>query len=132
MIEGKVLCDGILGNSSILFVKHFFQKRKDLIDKDSIRGVVTTRYSGISSVQVALIILGKENHATWFADCNSIADVVSLLLGNITEDIEVHYSEIITADNLLPNYYSAESQKVSETLQNTTTMDLEELAEIIP
>ena len=122
---------GVLGFAPILYTRQNQQYRNELIGREAIRSVYTIEHSKNSWSKTALILFDRTGDSTSFAACNNAQDVAGLLLNEIPDTVSLYYSSQISADNLLPSYYSGGQEAIDTAFQGTTTKSLREIAEII-
>ena len=129
--EGEKL-RGVICYAPLLYTRQNQQYRHDLLSREIVRGVYTIAHSRNSWAKTALILFDRKEDSTAFAVCNNAEEVSSLILNETPENIVLHYSRSLSAENLLPNYYSGEQEEIENAFQNAITKNLDEVAEIIP
>ena len=132
MFAGELLYRGILGYTPVLYTRQNQKFREQLLDEESVSGIITIHHSAYSYSQMVIILFDRNMPSVWFASCDEVKDAVSFLMDENPEGVSVYYSEKVYPENLLPEYYNGNQSIINVALQSTQTKCLEELAEIIP
>ena len=131
--NGDLLCSFILGAADMLYSRAAKSFREKLIAEERIRGVATLnrRFFRFSSRLSSVILLDSQSHGTWFTTADNIEELVALFCGDLRTDSKTFFSETISPDNLLPEYYNDANRVIEKNLKEDQLKDLEEVAEVI-
>ena len=126
-------CRFIFGPASILFSVQFQKFREELAEKHTVKGIIS--HNNISSKSyhfpVAFILLDRANKKTWFANTDTIDQIVGLFQDNL-ETVNVYTTDEIDPKNLAPDYYNnGDIAVINEAFQGCTVVKLRDVAEII-
>lgn len=132
-VEGDKLSQGIVGYTSILYAnsKQQLLFREALLEKESIRSVITIKHTGNTGRQIAIILFNKVGEKTELIACDGIDDTSAYIAGELPEGNVIYYVDSISAENMLPEFYSEPLLPITETFSNTVIKKLEEVADVI-
>ena len=124
---------GIVGYTSILYAKtkQMLLFREALLEKESIRSIITIKHTGNTGRQIAIILFNKVEEKTELVSCDGIDDASAFIAGESPEGNTVYYADSISAENMLPEFYSEPLLPITEAFNNTVVKKLEEVADII-
>lgn len=125
--------DFLLVPTSTLFAKNKFALRKKLLDKFSIRGIITLKKSFFGShvMPTSIIILDEHDDNVWLTSARTTDDVIDILLDISQYKRMVYYTKKLDSENFMPEFYNVELKKVNEKLNKFDTKELKDIAEII-
>ncbi len=131
--NGDLLCSFILGAADMLYSRAAKSYREKLIAEEHIRGVATLnrRFFRFSSRLSSVILLDNQSYGTWFTTADNIEELVALFCGDLRTDSKTFFSETVSPDNLLPEYYNDANRVIEKNLKEDQLKDLEEVAEVI-
>ncbi len=132
-VEGDMPIQGIVGYTSILYAntKQQLLFREALLEKENIRSVITIKPTGNTGRQIAIILFNKVEEKTELIACDGIDDASAYIAGKSPDGKTIYYADSISAENMLPEFYSEPLLPITETFSNTVIKKLEEVADII-
>ena len=122
-----------MGVATILFGTSSRDFRKNLIDNEQIKGVITLKQGVFEYTAAAgtVIVLGGDDEKTWFTSTADLQSLVSLLAGNLNNAFPVYYSSVVLPDNMLPEFYNGDDRLIEDNFEEAQSKPLCEVAEII-
>ena len=132
-VNGEKYVYGIVGYTSILYAttKQMLRYRETLIEKESIRSVITIKHTGNTGRQIAIILFNKGSEKTELIACDEIDDASAFIAGESLEKNTIYYTDSILAENMLPEFYSEPLLPITAAFSNTVIKKLEDVADII-
>ena len=130
--NGAQFCAGLIGYLPILYTKNNQGLRDELLKDNKLKGILTFPAERNTHSAIAIVFIGETGEKTWFATCENIEQAAKLILSINQKDKKFHYVEKVSPENLLPEYYSEEHERINEVLKDANVKPLKELAEIIP
>lgn len=123
----------IVGPAMLLFGKNLEYYRKQLLEENPIRGIVTLKngFFERSSIPAAVIILGESNDNIFLTSAASAGDILALLKDVTNYQRKVYYTKSLNPQNFMPEYYNGEAKALNDTLDRYETKKLSEIADII-
>ena len=124
---------GIVGYTSILYMKtkQMLQFRENLLEKENIRSVITIKHTGNTGRQIAIILFNKNQRKTSLVSCGGIDDASAFIAGESPVGSAIYFTDSMSAENMLPEFYSDSLNPITEALGTTVVKKLEEIADII-
>ena len=131
--EGAKYTYGIVGYTSILYrnTKQMLRFRESLLEKESIRSVITIKHTGSNVRQVAIILVNKIEEKTKFVVCEDLDAASAFIVDESLEGNSIYYADSISPRNMLPEFYSESLHPIKEVLGSTVIRKLEEVADVI-
>lgn len=123
----------IVGPAMLLFSIRMKPYRIELLEKQTIRGIFTIKsgFFEMTSIPLAVILLGKTKGNIWLSSVTTPDDIVSLVSNPETYERKVYFTDSLDSENFMPEYYNGELQKINAVLDKSETKKLGEIAEVI-
>lgn len=131
--DGNTAFSFILGHAAMLFAFSARKFRDELLQNERIKGVATLKQSVFDHIVMpaAIIILNNDSTETWLTAAENIDQLVEMICGHFEETWKVYYTDKISSDNMLPEYYNGDEQYIEEKLSGSNVKELGEVATII-
>lgn len=122
----------IVGPAMLLFSVKMENYRRDLLKKETIKGIFTIKsgFFETSLIPLAVIMLGKTKEKIWLSSVTTSDDIVSLVSDPENYMRKVYFTDLLDAKNFMPEYYNGELQKLNNELDKYETKKLGEIAEV--
>ncbi len=132
-VNGDFSASFILGHAAMLFGVSSRKFREELLNTESIKGVITLKQSVFEQIVMpaAVIVLNSNDSETWFTSAENVETLIALLKGNTENAQSVYYSSNVSPENLLPEFYNGDDKIIEKSFEGSQTKKLEEIAEII-
>lgn len=129
--ENGLAC--ILVPVAMLFAMKNQRFREELNVNFHIKGVITLKNSVFekTSIPMAILLLNFKKAETWLTSAANMEELITLLKDEKKYMKKVYYSSNLKINNLMPEYYNEESEKLEETMKQYNTKTLGEIADII-
>lgn len=123
----------IIGPAMLLFANQMKKYREKILAEHSIQGVFTLKQGFFenSIIPAAVLMLDKKADAIWLTSVANNADVVSLLSNPSNYHRKIYFTEKVDPENLMPEHYNGELQRINAELDKFETKKLGEIAEVI-
>ncbi|MBR4358904.1 MAG: restriction endonuclease subunit S [Butyrivibrio sp.] len=131
--DGNIAFSFILGHAAMLFAFSARKFRDELLQNERIKGVATLKQSVFDHIVMpaAIIILNNDSKETWLTAAENIDQLVEMFCGHFEETWKVYYTDKISSENMLPEYYNGDEQYIEEKLSGSNVKELGEVATII-
>ena len=123
----------LLVPTGVLFVKNKFSLRKKLVEKYSIRGIVTLKNSffGVYAMPVSVIILDEKARNVWLTSATCTDDILVIFSDISQYKRKVYYTDNLDPESFMPEFYNEVLNQINEKIEKYAPKELQEIAEII-
>lgn len=131
--DGSLAFSFILGHAAMLFAFSARRFREELLQNERIKGVATLKQSVFDHIVMpaAIIILDNDGTETWLTAAENIDQLIEMFCGHFEDKWKVYYTDKISSENMLPEYYNGDDQIIEEKLSGTDVKELGEVATVI-
>ena len=132
-VEGGMLFQGIVGYTSILYAnaKQMLHFRETLLEKETVRSIITIKHTGNTGRQIAIILFNKGAEKTKLITCDGIDDASKFIADGSSDGNTIYYADSISAENMLPEFYGDSLLPITEAFGHIVIKRLEEIADVI-